>query len=386
VRSHAHLLSPQALVGSTEPVPLPLRYLWALWVSVRAVWSLSLTWDARDRVAAGFVIAGIAGALIRLARRDTRSRFGAALPWVAWGGAWFLLASAAVTTIFPHWLPTRSQFGSVGLGIAAVAAFDAAHPALVALLIAGRLVLLGMSPAPTAHVVENAPQSGAFVDFARLTRLQRLMRDTRTVLEARHPTLPSGATVVWHYFPNEAQYAFGGDRALQAWYRDSTLRWQSFSDYGRDPDRTPAAIVEFEPERTPQAARVDPAAMRAMLLGTALVKRAQWDSARVAIDRAESLQTDPAAAVFLASVIAKRALYFVNFDSLDAAERDARRALALWKRNPDSRYVIAKVRIRQGRLADAEAELDTLLAEHPDDRGTARLLETVRAQRMAGGP
>jgi len=88
--------------------------------------------------------------------------------------------------------------------------------------------------------------------------------------------------------------------------------------------------------------------------------------------------------VFLANVLAKRALYFVTFDSLAAAERDASRALQLWSLNPDSRYILAQVRAKQGRLDEAEAQLDTVLVQHPEDRDAAALLETVRAARAHG--
>ncbi len=121
VRHHAHLLSPQALVGSAEAqASLALKLLWAVWGSVRAIWSLSLVPDARDLVAEGAMLTIALAAAVAYARGGVaRARLRAALPWFGWGAAWFLLASAAVSTIFPHWLPNRSQFGSVGLGIAA---------------------------------------------------------------------------------------------------------------------------------------------------------------------------------------------------------------------------------------------------------------------------
>jgi tetratricopeptide (TPR) repeat protein len=350
---------------------------------VRAIWSLSLVPDPRDLVAEGAMLTIALAAVVAFARGGVaRARLRAALPWLAWGTAWFLLASAAVSTIFPHWLPNRSQFGSVGLGIAAVAMLEAAHPALVAALVAVRLVLLAMSPGPAAVVAEVAPRSGAFVDFARLTRLQRLMRDTRSVLQRRHPTLPLGATVVWHYFPHEAQYAFGGDRALRAWYRDSTLRWVSFSDWSHAPDDG-IAIVEFQADRPRQAALVDPDAMRALLLASELIRRAQWDSARQALDRAQAAQPDSDAAVFVGNVLSKRALCHLNLGAPAAAEHDAITALRIWPKNPDSRYVLGKVRFRERRLDEAEAQIDTLLTQFPGDHGAAALRDSIRAARAS---
>lgn len=383
VRGHAHLLSPQALVGAAEAqASLALKFLWAAWGSVRAMWSLSLVSDRRDVVAEVLMLTIALAAVTAFARGGAaRQRLRAAMPWFAWGGAWFLLASAALTTIYPHWLPNRSQFGSVGFGIAAAAVLEAAHPALLAALVAGRIALLALSPGPTVHVAEAAPQSGAFVDFARLTRLQRLMRDTRTVLRSRHPTLPAGATVVWHFFPLEAEYAFGGPRALRAWYRDSTLQWMRFSDYSHLPEPPPAAIVEYQPDRAPQVALVDPPAMRALIEASGFIRGAQWDSARVALDRAQAFQSDSNAAIFVGQVLSKRALCQLNLDALAAAEQDAAGALGLWPRNPDSRYVLARVWLHERRLDEAAAQLDTLLAEHPDDRGAAALRDSVRAAR-----
>src|SRR5439155_21484812 len=94
-------------------------------------------------------------------------------------------------------------------------------------------------------------------------------------------------------------------------------------------------------------------------------------------------QSDPHAVVFLATVVSKRALALVERDSLAAAVRDATRALGLWRANPDSRYALAEVAMREGQPALAEAQLDTLLALRPTDRGALELLDQVRA---AGAP
>ena len=91
----------------------------------------------------------------------------------------------------------------------------AAHPGLVAGLVALRLAAFAASPGTPLIVTAKAPQTGAFVDFEHLVRLQRLMRDTRQALKERYPTLPAGSAASYYYLPPGTEYAFGGHKALQ---------------------------------------------------------------------------------------------------------------------------------------------------------------------------
>jgi tetratricopeptide (TPR) repeat protein len=113
------------------------------------------------------------------------------------------------------------------------------------------------------------------------------------------------------------------------------------------------------------------------------MRAADWRGALDHLDRADSLQRDSAAAVFLGTVAAKRAVVLEAQGDLDGATREARRGLVIWPDNFDSRYVLASVAFTGGRLTEAEAQLDTLLAAAPEDRGAAELRERVRAARVA---
>ncbi len=141
--------------------------------------------------------------------------------------------------------------------------------------------------------------------------------------------------------------------------------------------------MEFQAERQRQAALVDPDAMRALLEASESIRRAQWDSARQALDRAQAAQSDPDAAVFVGTVLSKRALCHLNLGALAAAETDASAALRVWPKNPDSRYVLGKVWFRERRLDQAQAEIDTMLVQFPEDRGAAALRDSIRAARAS---
>jgi len=223
------------------------------------------------------------------------------------------------------------------------------------------------------------------VDFERVVRLQHLMADTRIALRSRFPTLPEHARVGQHHMPRSALYAFGGDKALQLWYRDSTLRWMSFGDFTRAPETPLATIVEYQPHRAPQIALVEPGAMRELLAGLAAYRLGARDSTLAAFDRADALQRDRTASVFLSTLEAKRALCLLDLGRRSEAEAQARIALREWPANFDSRYVLASLAADAGRLAEAEAQLDTLLATNPDDAGAREMLQRIRGARVSPG-
>jgi tetratricopeptide (TPR) repeat protein len=317
------------------------------------------------------------------ADRGARRRLKAALPWTSWGIAWFLAFGAGLTVIYPIWAPYRVVFGALGLGIAATAILGAIHPALLMASLAVRTIAFAASPGPPTAIAAEAPSTGAFLDYGRLVRLQRLMRETRQALHARFPTLPPGSRVGQHSFPRSATYALGGDRALQVWYRDTTVHWLRYEDYEEKPPPQLATIAEFQPHRTPQIVVVEPEAMRALHDAIQSMRRADCVGTIAELDRADSLQRDRNAAVFLASVGAKRALCLMQLGRVEDAEREARRAGQLWPDNFDSGYVLANVALARGRLDEAERLLVEVLAHRPQDQGAMDLLGRVRAQRRA---
>ncbi|OGF11202.1 MAG: hypothetical protein A2W00_10110 [Candidatus Eisenbacteria bacterium RBG_16_71_46] len=266
MRRHAGIALPHHLDPLAGGTPaLAAHLLWAVSNSLRALLSLALARGRWDAVAVG-AAAAIAAVGISVWARDgaARGRLRRALPWVGWGLAWFALASGTLALVHPLWCPDRTPYGAIGAGVAVAAGLGALRPALVAVLFALRLALLAAAPAPPRSITVAAPASGASVDFAHIARLQRLMRATRERVADAGP-LPRGARVVWRSFPLESVYAFGGSRALRVWGGDSTLRWVRFAEFERNPALDVATIVEYEPDRFRQIARVDPEAMRSFL-------------------------------------------------------------------------------------------------------------------------
>ncbi len=386
VHAHAHLAWPGPAPGAAAS--WPARLWWARVNTWHSVFSLP-SGDAGLEPAARGVLLGLVGvAIVMFFMRSTaRTRLRGALPWTLWGGAWFILGLLPLAATWPDWSGYRGIFAAIGLGISLTALLAAAHPSLAAVLLVARLGMLAVSPGAPARVTVAPQESGALLDFVKLARVQRLVEGTRHALQSRFPTLPPGARVGQHYLPRMTEYAFMGGRALRVWYRDSTLSWVRFEEYSRRPALDLAAIVEYQPDHVPQVALVDPPAMRALLDATDAMRRADWAAAGAALDRADSLQRDPGALVFRATVSAKRAVCMLSGGDSLSAEHEALTALALWRDNFDSRFVLATVWAPRGMAAEAIAQLDTLLATRPDDRGAYELRERIRAMRpRATGP
>ncbi len=381
VRRHAGLQLPMGLEHDPGllATPIPTRLAWALRNSLLAIFGLnriSGAWSLAGEIAVGSLLA--AAAIVFAASRGARARLRSRLPWMGWGFGWFLLASTVLTTIYPLWQPNRSQFGSVGLGVGLNAALAAAHPALAVGLMATRLALFAASPGPPSRVTREAPETGAFIDFERITRLQRLMRETRTVLRARFPTLPPGTLVGWHYMPWNAEYAFGGSKALEIWYRDTTLHWVSFPEFCRRPGLRVAALLEFQPYREPQMAFVDPAAMWAYLRALDLESAGRPSEALLELARSDSLQKDPGAQIFAGMVASERSLALLQLERPVEAEREARRGGSLWPENISWHYVLASLLYARGDLDEAAAHVDSALSLDPGESELLRLRDAIR--------
>jgi hypothetical protein len=287
------------------------------------------------------------------------------LPLGAWGLAWFVAASATLIPIYPIWAPNRSGFGSLGFGALAVALVASVHPRLLVALVALRLTAFALSPGPPAIIVDNAPQAGAFMDFERLVRLQRLMRATRVMLKANFPTLPPGSQVGQHYLPRLAEYAFGGSKALQVWYRDSTMRWVRYADFIKQPETPLAVIAEFQPHRRPQMAPVNPAAMRSFLLALTSMNDHKFDAGLGLLARAESLQTDTTARIFRGEIYGERASCLVFMNRPEEGEVWAKRGLEMWPENIYSLFARGCLAFQDGNLHVAVARLDSVLRFSP---------------------
>lgn len=384
VRSHAHLILPHKL--ETDPAilgtPIPVRLGWAFSNSVKALFSLPAA-----PVRRGFVIALAAGVWIAWTAHvlstdpEARRRLVRLRPWIVWGALWFAGATATLVAIYPLWAPNRSGFASLGFGVALAAFGWAARPWLLAALVALRLVAFGLSPGPPQAVSPNGPQTGAFMDFEQLARLQRMMREVRQGLASQYARLPAGSGAGYLFMPRRAEYAFGGDRALRIWYRDSTLRWVGITEFERHPGLPLATIVEYEANARPQWAWVHPDAMRHVLRGSALHREGRSEKALAEFDAAEAMARNTGASRFVATVAAFRAITLIAEGQVAAAEYEANRAIDLFPAHPDAHYALAEVRYAQGRMDDARAELQLALAGSPGHAG-ARNLE----RRLGGSP
>ncbi|MGH7740814.1 MAG: hypothetical protein ACRENS_02195 [Candidatus Eiseniibacteriota bacterium] len=381
VRHSAHLELPHHLEHSAEmaKVGLPARYQWAWWNSVRAIMSLPFIrityegnlWLALEALGA---IAFVALAMRRAWRRRDEWR------WVGWGLAWFALASATLVVIYPLWQPNRSGFGSLGLGVAAAVVLEMASPLLLAGLVAVRLVAFVLSPAPMAKVWAKAPETGAFMDFDHLVRLQKLMQAARISLTHAYPKLPHHALICQNDLPLRAEYAFGGSLALQCWYRDSTLEWGRFDRFQQDTTLKPVTIVQYQPNHTPMVALADPVAMR-LLIGVAdQLAASRWLATLAIVDRAESLQTDKNARVMFAMMQVRRSIAFAGLGRWQDAEHQARLSMVDWPGNPAGRYWIGFALYGQNRWAECLTELDTLFHERQPDSLAVGLSRAARYQ------
>ena len=104
------------------------------------------------------------------------------------------------------------------------------------------------------------------------------------------------------------------------------------------------------------------------------------------LQRAEGLQRDPGAAVFLGSVVGKQATAFAGLGQTRRARAEAMRALELWPDNPDSRYILAYLLEQDGYYSAAAAQLDTLLISYPDDVQARRVRERLESLLKGSSP
>ena len=386
VRHSAHLVLPHGIEQDAilRATPLAARLAWAFRGSVRAVASLTLLPDPHELLA-GLLGAGVLFALgvsIALAPA-ARERLLARRAWLAWGLAWFAAATLALTPIFPLWQPNRSHFGSAGLGVAATVACEAVHPALAGVLVLGRVVLLALAPGAATTITPDAPRTGAFMDFAQLTRLQRFMRETRVALNREYPVAEQHAKLIEMNLPHGLLYALGGDHAVQVWYRDSTLRMVDFGRLANDSTLAALAGVQFQPRGTPQVLLLSPAAMRAQDQAYRQLRARQWTAGVTALDHADSLLPEARYRVFHGNNAGYRASAWLQMGRTEDALAESRRALLLDDLDPNAYRTLASALAIRGQLDEALAELEELLRIAPGDRSALALRARIQAARAA---
>ena len=361
VRTSTHLVLPHGIEHEAASAPWLTRITWALGGSIRALGSLALKPGAGDTAALVLLAALVAVvAFAVIASPAVRARLAARRRWIGWGLAWFALATATLVPIHPLWQPNRSHFGATGAGLVAALSLEAVHPAAAAALLLGRLGLLLLSPPAATTISEAAPETGAFMDFAHLSRLQRFMHETRSELARRYPSAPPGSNLVAMNLPRSLSYALGGDRAAQVWYRDTTLRSVSFTRLVADSALPMLAAVQYQPRGMPQIVLVSPDAMRAQDQGYRHIRAQRWEAGIRSLARADSLEPDASHSVFHGNNAGYRSLALYQLYRFPEAEREARRALTLYDRDDNARRVLGLVLVEEGRLDEAEAHVSRM--------------------------
>jgi tetratricopeptide (TPR) repeat protein len=378
-----HGLENQAALAGTSMMQ---RLAWAFGGTLRAFASLPLVSVRHEPMAKALAVGfWLTVALALVALPASRARLIARRAWIGWGLAWFAAGTAALASIFPIWQPNRTHFASAGWGIAVGAALESVHPALAGAVVVARGALLFLAPMAPARLTDDPPASGAFMDFARLTRLQLFMVETRTALKSSYPRAPARSHVVEMNLPHGLLYALGGDHAVQVWYRDSTLSMVNFTRVSEDTALSLVAGVQYQPKAATQIVILSPQAMRAQDLGYRLIRRGQWAASLEAIDKADSLAPDPNCEIFHGNNAGYRAFAWLQMHRYAEAEAEARRALTLDKVDRNGMRTLASSLAIQGRLDEALREADHLLRVDPSDASTRALRANIVAARRAQG-
>ena len=386
VRRAAGLHLPHGLEENAKllATPLHMRMSWAVGGTLRAFASLPLAHVPEDAIALALAIGLLVAFAARVATSPAaRARLREQRAWIAWGGAWFGAGALALASIFPLWQPNRAQFASTGAGIAVATALEAAHPALGGALVLGRGVLLFLAPAAASVISTEAPDAGAFMDFARLTRLQRFMSLTRRALEQSYPHAEPHAHVVEMNLPRGLMYALGGDRAVQVWYRDSTLSMVNFKRLNQDSTLSMVAGVQFQPGVPTPIVLLPPDAMREQDRAFRRIVADQWAAGFAPLALADSLTPDPAYVIFHGDNAGYRAFALLQLHHYDEAELEARRALSLNRDSRNGLIVLASALATRGRYDEALERVDRLLRLEPGDASALALRANIVANRDA---
>jgi hypothetical protein len=389
VRRSGELALPHGLEAHLSPHLFlePARYGWAIAGTLRALASLPMLAEPREGIVLAASVLVLGAPLVQFATTPAaRARFAARRGWVAAGFAWFVLATGTLLSVYPVWSPERVVYASLGLGAALTVTLWAAHPALPWALVVLRLVAFLLAPGAPPRVTRDPPERGAFVDFERLARLQRLMLEARTTLEREFPRLPRGAGVAMLHPPFMTDYA-GGDKALQVWYRDSTLRWIHWEQMADAEARSLSGALEFQEATTPQFRRIEPEGLRLLFAAGKLDRAENWQAALDSLRLADNVQKDRDANHFLGRVSGLEAWCLGALGHLPEAERLARQSLAIAPENADGHLTLAALYNGREEWTQSLAQLDTLLFWYPGYKAAVvmrqSVVERLRAQGLA---
>lgn len=391
VRSRLALELPHGLEAGLAAGRLldPARILWALSGTWRAWASLPMASSPADGVVLGALLALLLGAAVALGtQRAARARLSAVRGVVAPALAWGVLATATLVTVHPVWSPERVVFAALGFSAALMVTLACVRPTLALAALALQLVMFVRAPAAPSHVTREAPQSGAFVDFERLARLQRLMREARTTLRTAWPALPAGARVAMLHPPFMADYA-AGDKALQVWYRDSTFHWVRWNEMAADEARSLTAAMEFQEDAEPQFRKVEPEALHSLFEALALVRAERFPEAAAILGVADVQLTDPLAHHVRGRIWGLRAWCLASQGQVRAGDSLARASLAIAPENADGHLTMAALHTGHGDYAQGLAHLDTLETWYPGYPVAVEMRKAILARRqqaMGSGP
>lgn len=177
--------------------------------------------------------------------------------------------------------------------------------------------------------------------------------------------MPGGSTIGVYNLPLATEYGFGGPHAIQVWYRDTTLRWMTREEFRFDSPRPVRAFIDYQAGREPPIALLDGDAVRAMGLGLDRLKAGDWPRSLELLRRADALQKDRDAVIFLGDLAGRRSYCLAQLRRWDEADAEARAALQAAREDVGAWYVVALVQAARGARNDARATLDTLLARSP---------------------
>jgi len=230
-------------------------------------------------------------------------------------------------------------------------------------------------------VTAKAPQTGAFMDFDHLVRLQRLMHGVRERLTRDYPTLRHGERVCQTNMPLLAEYAFGKSFALQAWYRDPTLHWMRFDAF-RDSLATPVTtIVQGQGGHAGhEVALVEPEAVRLLYKAQPFLQSDHHAEALALLDRADSLQRDTNAFKYRVTSGTWRAYAWVWAHRDSEAVVLTRHVLAMDPKHVVAYQVLALALANRGDLVGALREVSMADALAPNDAATTALRAQIESR------
>lgn len=387
VRAQLALALPHGLEARLGPGLLldPSRFAWALSGTWRALVSLPLKGSPADGAVLAALLAILGGALVVFAtNRPARARLSAVRGLVSPAWAWGALTTLALVTVYPVWSPERVVFAALGLGTALLVSLDAARRAFAVALVALQIVMFALAPAPPERVSRAVPDRGAFVDFERLARLQRLMLEARTTLRHEFPHLRPGARVAMLHPPFMADYA-AGDRALQTWYRDSTLRWVRWEEMAADEARSLDAAMEFQEHATPPFRRVEPRALRTLFAARELVRAERFAEAAETLRVAGEQLSDTGAHHVRGRIWGLRAWCLAGSGRVREGDSLAHASLAIAPENADGHLTLAAFHNGRGEWQQSLAHLDTLESWYPGYAVAVAMRKAIM-ERMAATP